>query len=144
MITTFPSWYGMTRGSGNDLLKETWAGGQALMPSLGGNIVAWQMECLAGIRPAAPGFKEILIKPSVVGGLTWVEAHFDSPYGRIVSHWKREGDTLTVEVMIPGNTTAQVWLPGASPREVGPGVHRFTSALQHTGNMHGASSSDSP
>jgi alpha-L-rhamnosidase len=36
----YPSWYGMTVGSDQDLLKETWAGGQALMPSLGGNIAA--------------------------------------------------------------------------------------------------------
>ena len=98
----------MTRGSGNDIMKETWAGGMALMPSLGGNIAAWHTEALAGIRPAAPGFKKILIKPAFVGNLTWVKAQHNSPYGRIVSQWKRENGRLTMDVTIPANTSATV------------------------------------
>ena len=103
----------MTRGSGNDLLKECWNGGQALMPSLGGSVARWCYRGLAGIRPdeSAPGFKKIIIKPSVVTGLTWVQAHHDSPYGRIVSNWKREGAKLTMDVTIPVNTTATVFVP---------------------------------
>ena len=107
----FPSWYSMTRGSDNDLMKETWAGGQALMPSLGGNIAAWHAEALAGIRPAAPGFKKILIKPAIVGNLIWLKAHHDSPYGRIAIHWKREAKMLAMDVTIPANTTAMVYVP---------------------------------
>jgi alpha-L-rhamnosidase len=107
----FPSWHSMTRGSGHDLMKETWDGSLALMPSLGGSIAAWHNEAIAGIRPAAPGFKQILIKPAVVGNLTWVKALHDSPYGRIVSDWKREGDKLTMDVAIPANTTATVYVP---------------------------------
>lgn len=109
----FPSWYSMTRGSHNDLLKETWAGGQALMPSLGGSVARWCYRGLGGIRPdeSGPGFKKSIIKPAVVSGLEWVECHHDSPYGRIVSHWKREGAKLTMEVTIPANTTATVYVP---------------------------------
>jgi alpha-L-rhamnosidase len=108
-----PSWYSMTLGSNNDLLKETWAGGQALMPSLGGSVARWCYRSLGGIRPdpAAPGFKKIIIKPTIVRALTWVECHHDSPYGRIVSNWKREGDTVSMEVTIPPNTTATVFVP---------------------------------
>jgi alpha-L-rhamnosidase len=125
MTTTdeFPSWLSMTRGSGSDVMKETWAGGQALMPSLGGNIAAWNMESLAGIRPDpnAPGFKNAIIKPAVVGDLQWVTAHHDSPYGRIVSNWKKDGDKLTMEVTIPPNTIATVYVPvSAKPSEDGP------------------------
>lgn len=125
----FPSWYGMTAGSGSSLMKETWAGGQALMPSLGGNIAMWHMEALAGIRPGAPGFKEIVIKPAVVGDLEWVEAHHDSPYGRIVSKWQRDGKNVTMDVAVPTNTTATVFVPGEGPRRVGPGRHRFKGAI---------------
>ena len=46
-----------------------------------------------------------------VGDLTWVKAHHDSLYGRIVSNWKREGRKLTMEVTIPANTTATVFVP---------------------------------
>ncbi|MCY3018270.1 MAG: alpha-L-rhamnosidase N-terminal domain-containing protein [Planctomycetota bacterium] len=109
----FPSWYSMTRGSGNDLLKETWAGGQALMPSLGGSIARWCYRGLGGIRPDpdGPGFRKIIIRPAVVGGLEWVECHHDSPCGRIVSNWKRERETVTMEITIPANTTATVYVP---------------------------------
>ncbi len=46
-----------------------------------------------------------------VGDLTWVKCYHDSPYGRIVSNWKREDRKLTVEVTIPANTTATVYVP---------------------------------
>ena len=109
----YPSWYGMTIGSDQDLLKETWAGGQALMPSLGGNIVAWDAQALGGIRPdpAGPGFKKIIIKPGVLGDLHWVESHYDSVHGRIVSNWRKRGDQLVMEVTIPANATATVVVP---------------------------------
>ena len=104
-------------GFGSDLRS---ASGYAkpLMPSLGGSIVAWHTEALAGIRPAAPGFKRILIKPSVVGDLTWVTAHHDSPYGRIVSAWKRQDDGLQMDVTIPPNTTATVHVPAVDVAQV--------------------------
>ncbi len=114
----FPSWHSLTRGSGNDLMKETWAGGMALMPSLGGSIAAWHTESLAGIRPAAPGFKQVLIKPAIVGGLTWVKAYHDSPYGRIVSDWRREDGQLTMEVTLPANTRGTVYVPATDPAGV--------------------------
>jgi alpha-L-rhamnosidase len=116
----FPSWYSMTLGSRNDLLKETWAGGQALMPSLGGSIARWCYRALGGIRPDpdGPGFRKILIKPTVVSGLEWVECHHDSPYGRIASEWKREGGTLSLKVTIPVNTTATVHVPAQDAARV--------------------------
>ena len=104
MTTTseFPSWMSKTRGSGSDVTIETWNGGTALMPSLGGNIAAWNMESLAGIRPNpnAPGFKNAIIQPTLAGDLQWVTAHHDSPYGRIVSNSKREGEKLTMDVTV--------------------------------------------
>ena len=109
----YPSWYGMTIGSGNDLMKETWSGGSAIMPSLGGNFARWCYRGLGGIRPdeSAPGFKKIIIKPAIIGDLTWVECWHDSNYGRIVSNWKRVGAGLTMSVTIPANTSATVFVP---------------------------------
>ena len=109
----FPSWYGMTLGSGNDLMKETWSGGAAIMPSLGGSFARWCYRGLGGIRPdeSAPGFKKIVIKPAMVGDLKWVECWHDSSYGRIVSNWKRENGQLIMDITIPDNTTATVYVP---------------------------------
>jgi hypothetical protein len=78
-----------------------------------GHINEWFYHDLAGIQcdPAAVGFKNIVIKPVPIGDLTWVKAHYDSLYGRIVSNWQREGAKLTMDVTIPVNTTATVHVP---------------------------------
>ncbi|MCY2994479.1 MAG: alpha-L-rhamnosidase N-terminal domain-containing protein [Planctomycetota bacterium] len=109
----FPSWYAMTKGAGCDQLMETWNGGQAFMPSLGGNLAAWHFEGLAGIRPdpARPGFQNIILKPAVVGDLTWVKASYPSSRGLIVSDWKLDGHTFHWQVSIPPNATATVFVP---------------------------------
>ena len=89
-----------------------------------GHIMEWFIADLAGIRynPASPAYRRICIKPQVVGDLTWVKSHYDCPYGRIVSRWRRDGDELTMDVIIPSNTTATVYVPaknGAAVTESG-------------------------
>ncbi len=133
--TTRPSW-GYMLSKGSTTLWERWdydtrdpgMNSEALLIQ-GGNLDAWFYQTLAGIRPAAPGFKKILIQPNVVGDLTWVKAHFDSPYGRIASEWKIEGNQLTMDVTVPANTTATIVVPGKNggTHEVGSGTYRFTS-----------------
>jgi alpha-L-rhamnosidase len=110
MQQDYPGWNTLVK---DGVQMETWAGGQVQMPSLGGPIGAYLYQVLGGIRPdpKGPGFKKIMIKPAVVGDLTWVKTHLDSPYGRIVSNWKRDGNKLTMEVTIPINTTAVVYVP---------------------------------
>lgn len=121
----YPSWYGMTVGSDQDLLKETWAGGQALMPSLGGNLVGWQTRSLAGIRPdpSGPGFRKFFIKPNIVGDLHWVEDFYDSVHGRIISNWRKFDAQLVMEITIPANTTATVYIPAGDPATVRESGH---------------------
>lgn len=116
----YPSWWGMTAGSDQDLLKETWAGGQALMPSLGGNLVAWYEQALAGIRPdpAGPGFKKVIIKPYVPEEVHWVESHYDSVHGRIATRWRKRGQEFSLEVRIPPSVTATVTVPSRDPSTV--------------------------
>jgi alpha-L-rhamnosidase len=133
--TTRPSW-GYMLSKGATTIWERWdydtrgpgMNSEALLIQAG-NVDAWFYQTLAGIRPAAPGFKKILIKPAVLGDLTWVKAHFDSPYGRIVSDWKVEGSEFTMNVTIPANTTATIVVPGKNggTHEVGSGHYQFTS-----------------
>ncbi len=133
--TTRPSW-GYMLSKGATTIWERWdydtrdpgMNSEALLIQAG-NLDAWFYETLAGIRPAAPGFKKIVIQPTVVGDLTWVKAHFDSPYGRIVSDWKIEGNKLTMDVTVPANTTATIVVPGKNggTHEVGSGHYQFIS-----------------
>jgi alpha-L-rhamnosidase len=117
--TTYPGW-GYMVSQGATTLWEQWNGYYSQIHSCFTCPSGWFYQGLAGIRPgpAAPGFKNILIKPAIVGDLTWVKSHHDSPYGRIVSNWKREGDKLTMEVTIPVNTTATIHVPAKNAAAV--------------------------
>ena len=128
--TTYPGW-GYMLEKGATTWWEQWNGYYSHIHSCFTSLDGWFYQGLAGIRPdpAAPGFKKIIIKPAIVGDLTWVKAHHDSPYGRIVSHWKREGRQLTMDLTIPANTTATVFVPGETARQVGPGLHQFRATL---------------
>jgi alpha-L-rhamnosidase len=68
-------------------------------------------ESLGGIRPAAPGFKHIHLKPHGFHQLESVEVFHDSLYGRIESRWQSQGGRLHWAVRVPPNTTATAWLP---------------------------------
>jgi alpha-L-rhamnosidase len=75
---------------------------------------------LAGIRPdpEQPGYRHIVIHPIIVGDLQFVRAWRECPYGRIESHWKREDGKLTMNLAIPSNTTAMVYVPAKDVSQV--------------------------
>ncbi len=114
----YPSWYDNTIGSDNALLKEQWPGRGAFMPSLAGNIAGWIYESLGGIRPDAPGFKKIVIKPNMVGDLHWVNCAYHSVYGTIESNWQKRDNQITMTVTVPCNTIATVYIPASKKESV--------------------------
>lgn len=78
-----------------------------------GHITEWFYHDLAGIRPdpTHPGFARVNIAPQPVSGVDWVDASYNSVRGPIRSHWQRKGDRFELEVEIPANVLAEVWLP---------------------------------
>ena len=66
---------------------------------------------LAGISPTSPGYRTIAISPSVVGGLTGVEAEVKTQSGTVAVAWQRDAGTFAMQVTIPVNTRAQVSVP---------------------------------
>lgn len=117
--TTYPSW-GYMLEQGATTLWEQWNGYWSRVHSCFTSPDNWFYQGLGGIQadPAAPGFKHVIIKPAIVGDLTWVKTYHDSSYGRIVSNWRREDDGLTMEVTIPANSTATVYVPAGSAGDV--------------------------
>ena len=117
--TTYPGW-GYMLAEGATTLWEQWNGHWSRIHSCFTSPDNWLYQGLAGIQadPAAPGFKHVIIKPAMVGDLTWVKAHHDSPYGRIVSNWKREGDRVTMDVTVPPNSTATIYVPARAAGDV--------------------------
>ena len=125
--TTYPSW-GYMLEQGATTLWEQWNGYWSRVHSCFTSPDNWFYQGLGGIQadPAAPGFKHVIIKPAIVGDLTWVKTYHDSSYGRIVSNWQRDpstplragGDRLTMEIAIPANSTATVYVPAGSAGDV--------------------------
>ena len=117
--TSTPGW-GFLASSNRTTLSEKLDGGGSDNHAFLGDVASWIMTYLGGIRadPAHPGFQRFLIKPEVVGDLTWVKARHVSPYGRIVSDWKKEGDRFSLDLTVPPNSTAEVSLPTDHPDSV--------------------------
>lgn len=123
---TYPSWlYPVKMGA--TTIWERWDGirtdGTFETPTMNsynhyayGAIGDWMYRVVAGIdtKEEAPGYKEITIKPTIGGGLTNVAADYETTYGKVSSHWTVDGSTLKMDVEIPANTTATVYIPGAN------------------------------
>ena len=112
---TYPGWYDMVFNHGSKIFKEDWGGGMVQMPPLGGSLGYWFYYSLAGIQSdsSAPGFRNIIIRPEIVSDLLWVKGEYQSMYGNIKSEWKREKDRFILNIEIPANTIAKIYLPTA-------------------------------
>jgi alpha-L-rhamnosidase len=107
--------YGYQLAHGTTTLMEDW---QAIR-SLGnnhcmlGHLLGWFYSGLAGIREGkgAIAFNKIDIHPEVVGDITYAKATHQSPYGLIKSEWKKNAKTFELNVEIPVNTKADIYLP---------------------------------
>jgi alpha-L-rhamnosidase len=128
----YPSWgYEIQQGATtiwerwNSYTKDNGFGGpqNAEMNSFAhysfGAVCEWMFSQLAGIQTDGPGYKHIIIRPTPPSPasnpdqkpIDWVRAHYDSIHGRIASAWKLEAGRFELEVTIPANTTATVYLP---------------------------------
>jgi alpha-L-rhamnosidase len=123
---TFPSWlYPVTMGA--TTIWERWDGQKPdstfQNPGMNsfnhyayGAIGAWMYQYIAGINPdpQQPGYKHIVLRPSTAGEFTHAKASYQTPYGQLVSAWKKEGDRIIMEITIPANTEATVYFKTAT------------------------------
>jgi len=113
----FPSW-GYSLRNGRTTITEKWTdGGSQNHLVLGAAIDPWFYNVLAGINPdeSCPGFKKFTIKPYIPhNDLDWVRASVNTIHGTIASSWRKKQEGLYLDIKVPSNTTAIVYLP-ASP-----------------------------
>ena len=78
-----------------------------------GHLMEWFYSGLAGISQEenSISYKHIKIRPQPVGDITYAKGSFHSPYGWVITNWKKENKKFYLEVQIPVNTTATVYLP---------------------------------
>ncbi|MEN8191631.1 MAG: family 78 glycoside hydrolase catalytic domain [Bacteroidota bacterium] len=124
--STYPSWGYMVE-KGATTIWELWNGDQGDPGMNSGNhvmllgdLIIWFYENLAGIKvdPDVPAFKNIIMKPNVLGDLKYVTAAYNSIYGEIKSHWRLEENKFNWDITIPANTTAKVYVPTLEKEDV--------------------------
>jgi alpha-L-rhamnosidase len=109
---SFPGW-GHMLNEGATTLWESWKkpeNATSLNHPMFGSISEWFYRSLLGINPAAPAFQRIIIKPLPAGDLTWAKGVYQSIQGPIGSDWKTDSKSFHLQVTIPANTTAEVWI----------------------------------
>lgn len=116
---THPSW-GYMIEQGATTMWEDWEGSESLNHPALSSISSWFYKDLAGINPDpdSPGFKHIMIKPNLITDLKWTKAWHESMYGQIRCEWAYEDGLFQLNVEIPVNCNATVYLPGEIVEEV--------------------------
>ncbi|WP_224751720.1 family 78 glycoside hydrolase catalytic domain [Microbacterium helvum] len=95
-----------------------------------GAVADWLHRRVAGLAPAAPGWREVRIAPVPGGGLTRAAAAHVSPFGRIEVSWRIADGEFVLDTLIPDGVTAVVQLPsGTAAHRVAAGRHVFREAL---------------
>ncbi len=117
----YPSWGNMLE-QGATTSWESWNGGSHIHDTLI-SIGAWFIQGIGGIRidEKSPGFRHFLLKPAIVGDLTFARTRYDSIHGTIVSNWRIQDGAFHMDVTVPPGTSATLYLPSAAPDAVTEG-----------------------
>ena len=133
--------YGFQLKFGATTLTEQWdpRQGSSWNHFMMGQIDEWFFRSLVGIRPytvlstslegkddSMQGYRKFIIASQPVGDLKYVKSSYETLYGTIVVEWTRQEDAFTLNVSVPVNTTAVVYLPGEKePKEIQSGMYKF-------------------
>ncbi|MDQ0823365.1 alpha-L-rhamnosidase [Arthrobacter sp. V1I7] len=66
-----------------------------------GAIADWMHRTVAGLAPAAPGYRKVRIAPRPLASLQHASTSHETPYGLARVAWKRAGDRVLVEATVP-------------------------------------------
>jgi alpha-L-rhamnosidase len=91
-----------------------------------GAVADWLHRSVAGLAPAEPGYRRLLVEPQPTADLTHAEARHVTPYGEASVSWDRAEGHLWLRVRVPVGAEAEVRLPGAAGVVVvGHGEHHW-------------------
>ncbi|MGF1584692.1 MAG: family 78 glycoside hydrolase catalytic domain [Bacteroidales bacterium] len=120
---TYPGW-GHMIDNGATTIWETWQESENTYsnnhPMLG-SVTEWFYKWLGGISPDLqnPGFKKFYLAPAIPRTLDHVNSSYQSPFGTIVSNWKKEGPGwYRYEMEIPSGSSAYVRLQVDSSQKI--------------------------
>ena len=94
-----------------------------------GAVADWLHRRVAGLAPAAPGYRTLTVHPLPTEELTRASGRHLTPYGEASVAWERSGGWLRLEVHVPVGAAAEVRVPGTPDTvHVGHGDHRWEVA----------------
>jgi len=127
--TSYPGW-GFMVAEGATTIWESWS----LEATVGNSesMIMWATideffyNDLAGIKGPdyygpdmmSPGFKDIRIEPHPLADLDQAAANIKTVRGLLSSSWKRQEDSLTLEVTIPSNSRALIRIPKLGMKKI--------------------------
>ncbi|WP_405290876.1 family 78 glycoside hydrolase catalytic domain [Algibacter sp. Ld11] len=106
--------YGYFLEQGKTVWPERWSAvGNSQIHTCYTGIGGYFIKGFGGIRsnPEQPGMQNMLIKPALVGDLSFANTEYQSMYGNVVVNWKKEGKGAILYIEVPVNTMATVYLP---------------------------------
>ncbi|MBR5085229.1 MAG: family 78 glycoside hydrolase catalytic domain, partial [Prevotella sp.] len=131
--TKYPSWGYMVE-NGATTIWELWNGDKAdpAMNSanhvmLLGDLMTWCYEYIGGIRPGAPGYSVIQLKPDfTIDDNFGADVSHITPYGKVSSCYTKTLEHVDWMVEIPCNTKADVYMPDGTVKQIGSGKYKFS------------------
>lgn len=105
--------------NGADTMWEFWQlPGRSRNHYFQGTVVRWLQQNVAGLRPVADGWRELLIRPDARGDLTSAQHTLRTVRGVAGVSWRRKGRSFTLTATVPVGSTAQVHVPATSVKDV--------------------------
>jgi alpha-L-rhamnosidase len=134
--TSVPSWlYAVTMGA-----TTVWERWDSMLPDGSinpgemtsfnhyalGAVADWLHRTVAGLEPAAPGYRRVRVAPQPGLRFTSAAARHISPYGEIDVSWRRVEDDIILDLKVPVGVGAEVIPPNSSSAiTVEHGAHSF-------------------
>ena len=115
--TDYPSYGNWVVRGATTLWESFFSGKDDGLPSLNhhfwGDVSAWFIKCVAGIRvnPTRKDPHTVKIRPAFISGLDSASAYHITPDGKVSVSWRREGESICLTVDVPRNAIAYVNLP---------------------------------
>ncbi len=115
---TYPGWNSMMEKY--TTVCEFWTLKQSKNHVMMGSIDAWFYKYIAGIQidETNPAFSTFIIRPNILAGLSKAEGKTETIRGTVSSKWNLESGKFTLEVLVPFNCKAKIFVPAEKSAEI--------------------------
>lgn len=83
-----------------------------------GAMIDWAYRAIAGLAPAAPGYRVTRVAPRPAAGMDHAAASIDTAYGTLSIDWKLSDGDFVATLVVPFGVTAELDLPVTDASDV--------------------------